>query len=167
MAFGKGAGIAKSTNYVLSWGSPFMSTARSGRKREPQANIQPQALCDPKAKIQNPKSEIQNPKSKTQKSKTQNPKPNIQNPKTKILNVKRPPRAGKPTTFKASNRCRQRVAQADSVLLRPIITSSRPLPAAGAPSRKLATSTFIYLQTHYRQRMAGRGRKALRLINYL
>ena len=121
MAFGKGAGIAKSTNYVLSWGSPFMSTARSGRKREPQAKIQPQALCQkPKSKTQNPKPKTQNPKSKTE-----NPKPNIQNPKTKILNVKRPPRAGKPTTFKASNRCWQRVAQADSVLLRRLITSFR------------------------------------------
>ena len=144
-----------------------MSTARSGRKREPQAKIQPQALCQkPKSKTQNPKPKTQNPKSKTE-----NPKPNIQNPKTKILNVKRPPRAGKPTMFKASNRCRQRVAQADSVLLRRLITSSitssRPLPAAGAPIRKLATSTFVYLQAHYRQRMAGRGRKASRLKNYL
>ena len=78
MAFGKGAGIAKSTNYVLSWGSPFMSTARSGRKREPQAKIQPQALCDPAAKIQNPKTKI--------KSKTQNPKSRTHNPKSKTQN---------------------------------------------------------------------------------
>ena len=89
MAFGKGAGIAKSTNYVLSWGSPFMSTARSGRKQF--------ATRKPKSKTQNPKPEIQNPKSKTQHQNSKN-----QNPKSKNLNAKRPLRARNPTTFKAS-----------------------------------------------------------------
>ena len=71
-------------------GSPFMSTARSGRKREPQAKIQPQALCYPKAKIQNPKTEIQIPKSEIQnpKSEIQNPKSKIQNPQSKNQNPK-------------------------------------------------------------------------------
>ena len=143
MAFGKGAGIAKSTIYVLSWGSPFMSTASSGRKREPQAKIQPQAICDPKAKIQNPTTKIQNPKSKTQsqKSKTPNPKSQTQHKQSQMLSGPEEPEAQR--RLKLRGRCRQRVAQANSLLLRRLIESSRPLPAAGAPSRKLATSTFI------------------------
>ena len=109
---------------------PFMSTARSGRKRPPRPKFNPEpfATQKPKSKTQKPKSKTQKPKSKTQnpKPKIQNPKPKIQNPKAqhpksknqKVLNVKWPPRAGNPRRLKLPDRCRQRVAQADSLLLR-------------------------------------------------
>ena len=53
-----------------------------------------------------------------------------------------------PRRLKLRDRCRQRVAQADSLLLRRLIKSSRLLPAAGVPSRKLATSTFMGFPLH-------------------
>ena len=54
----------------------------------------------------------------------------------------------------------------ESLLLRSLIKSSRPLLAGEAPGRKLATSTFnLHPSDHYRQRMAGPGRKlASRLL---
>ena len=83
-------------------------------------NPEPFATQKPKSKTQKPKSKTQNPKSKTQ-----NPKSKAQHPKSKnqkVLNVKWPPRAGNPKTFKAS----------------------RTLPAAGGSGRQLATSTLNY-----------------------
>ena len=133
MAFGKGAGIAKSTKYVLSWGSPFMSTARSRRKQF--------ATRIPKSKTQNPKPKTQNPKSKTQHQNSKN-----RNPKSKILNAKRPPRARNPTTFKAS-----RPLPAAGGSGRQLATSTLNQilqTASGSPSRKLATSTFMGFPLH-------------------
>ena len=91
----KRAGIAKSTNYVLSWGSPFacqrLAVAGSGSPR-PKFNPKPFATQNPKPKKQNPKTNFKKPKPKTQypnpKSNTQHPKSNTQHPKPKSQNPK-------------------------------------------------------------------------------
>ena len=105
-------------------------------------------------KNQNPKPQILNPKPKTQKPKiqNQNPKTKFQNPKSKtldpkskILNAKRAPKAGNLTTFKVS----------------------RALPAAGGsdnfwqrePPAESLLLRRLQPPDHYRQQMAGPGRK--------
>ena len=116
----------------------------------PRQKFQLQEICDPKTKIQKSKSKTKNPQPQP---KTQNPIPN-QHPKSKMLNPKSymptgPEQPETPRRLKLRDRCRLRVAQAESLLLRHLIKSSRPLPAGGAPARKLAASTFnLYPPDH-------------------
>ena len=76
MAFGTGAGIAKSTFFV-----EFPLFQRLAAAGESQTQ-------NPKPKTPNPKPKTQNPKPKTQNPKPKNPKPEIQNPSSKTQNPK-------------------------------------------------------------------------------